>query len=232
MEPEDLSRLSSDGNPVLHLRLNDGAPGAIQGDPDTSRSYDQSGPLALTYDPALNASQFSVESWAQFNGSCVINCFKTVLQSRDSGLGAGNVSGYQIGTHGTADGAGIIHFQIGDGNSWHGIFGDQVTPGAWYHIVGTYDGTTQRLFVNGQESGSATTPFTPSQGFPFRIGRGFTAGAFLTGGFVDEVAYYNYALSADRISAHYQTGIGVIPEPSTALLLGLGLAGMAARRRV
>ena len=101
----------------------------------------------------------------------------------------------------------------------------------WSHLVGTYDGTVLSLFVDGSLVGSAPASFSPGS-VPLTIGRNISGDPrYPLDGVVDEVAYYNYALSADRVSAHYQTGIGVIPEPSTALLLGLGLAGIAAGRR-
>ena len=223
-------------NPVSYWRLDDGAPGAIYGDPDTARSYDSSGAITIAYDPALNASIFSVEAWAQFNSDCtnVSNCYSTILSSRG---GSTHFSGYQLGAHPVPGGGESLHlgWAIGAGGTWHG--GNQSTPvrlGDWYHFVLTYDGSTQRVYVNGALSGTVNSAFTPNVGAPLFIGEIGPSGTQypLTNGLIDEVAYYDYALSGDRVSAHYQTGIGVIPEPSTALLLGFGLVGLAIRRRV
>ena len=48
-------------------------------------------------------------------------------------------------------------------------------------------------------------------------------------GTIDEVALYNLALSPGQIGLHYQ--LGVIPEPGTLSLLGLGALGLLSRRR-
>ena len=34
-------------------------------------------------------------------------------------------------------------------------------PGRWYHVVGTYDGKTQRIFVNGEASGESLVQSGP-----------------------------------------------------------------------
>lgn len=72
----------------------------------------------------------------------------------------------------------------------------------WHHIVGTADAAALRLYVDGVQvatvaSGAATTP-----SLKLYLGmRGSSTLAF--GGFMSEVAIYNYALSAARVAAHY-----------------------------
>lgn len=92
--------------------------------------------------------------------------------------------------------------------------GGSFTPGLWYYVVGTYDGETLRLYVNGVEVAS-----NPSPSGPIFTGVGdlcigahnnqnncieTTVGHF--NGLIDEVRIYNRALSALEISYLY-TGI-------------------------
>jgi hypothetical protein len=76
------------------------------------------------------------------------------------------------------------------------------------HIVGTYDGTTAIIYVNGVEAARTTSVgvggIRSSLTTPLSIG-GSQSGIWPTVT-VDEVAWYNGVLSPARILAHYQAG--------------------------
>jgi hypothetical protein len=89
-----------------------------------------------------------------------------------------------------------------------------VQVGGTYHVVGTYDGATQRLYLNGTLRASRAQTGPPSAvSHPLHIGAWNTGGEFL-GGVVDEVAVYGKTLSAARVTAHYQASGG--PATTTA----------------
>jgi hypothetical protein len=104
--------------------------------------------------------------------------------------------------------------------------------GNWQHVVGVYDdaNSTISIYVNGQPSGSpgTTRPIgLRASSDPVSIGSKHLGNdpnydGFFTGT-IDEVAVYNYALTADQIQAHYAAAYGsslpptivLPPEPST-----------------
>lgn len=80
---------------------------------------------------------------------------------------------------------------------------DQFVPGVWRHIVATFDGSDTALYIDGTYRGGMLAS---------QIGGG--AGALVFGdlvsrqfykfdGALDEIALYDYALTAPRIRAHY-----------------------------
>jgi hypothetical protein len=94
------------------------------------------------------------------------------------------------------------------------------TPGNWYHIIGTYDGSSVNLYVN-----DVLIDSTPASGAMTDYNSNVRIGGFnnlervdidYLPGIVDEVRIYNYA----------------VPEPATLLLLGLGSLTLLRKRRV
>lgn len=88
-----------------------------------------------------------------------------------------------------------------------------------YHVVGTYDGTTLRLYKNGVEvANAAFTGAIPVTGTrEIRYGQAST-GAGPLSGTIDEAAVYGTALPADRIWAHYSTGKNFTPYQNAVLV--------------
>jgi hypothetical protein len=175
--------------------------GALVGDTDTALAFDGrtgyavipagSGSTAL---PSGN-STWSVEAWFKTSAAFNFNFLaflgasssKTTVQLYlDSG---GHVC---LDSWGTA----ICTPQGSyNGNTWH-------------HAVGTYDGTTAKLYVDGVLTASSTAlgPENISYGNA-AIGAQYNGGyANLFNGALDEVAIYGSALSASQVAAHYHVG--------------------------
>ncbi len=103
-----------------------------------------------------------------------------------------------------------------------------VVAGQTYHVVGTYDGTNTRLYLNGTQV--ATTALTGAIG-PATNGLNIASwdgSGELMRGNVDEVAVYGTALSAARVAAHYTAGTNAPPPPDPTIAAPSNLSAMAA----
>ena len=77
-----------------------------------------------------------------------------------------------------------------------------VYSGDWHFFTASYDGTTQKLYVDGSELASATTSQTLSTTTNAKIGtRSFSTPANYFQGNLANVAIWNRALSSDEINA-------------------------------
>ena len=89
--------------------------------------------------------------------------------------------------------------------------------GIWHHAVGTWDGTTARLYIDGSQVASAALSGTTTSGGgqPILIGTGSNNGVGnfnQYSGYLDEVAIYTTALNATQVSAHYTAGVAGLPS--------------------
>lgn len=96
-------------------------------------------------------------------------------------------------------------------DGWKQIVGPRLNTGTWYHEVVTYDGSTIKLYLNGNEVANLPqTGVINTNDWPLGIGARFVFGgpynpAYFNG-VIDEVKIYSRALSADEISKEYERG--------------------------
>lgn len=182
-----------------------GAPGTS----GTAVRIPTSGITSVPYTPTLNpAGPYTIEFWAQPEQS-------------------GSIQGAVVGTQNRATGrAGYAVYQGFNVNGWeaHLGFGESViflqgtTPpeaGRWDHVVVTWDGVNaSKLYVNGVvEATSDQSPTRPNLAQPFEIGSRFNGSAHWHG-IVDEVAFYNKALTEQDVTNHFS--VAWIPAQITA----------------
>ena len=110
----------------------------------------------------------------------------------------------------------------------------ELLPNRWFHVAFTYDGVAMRLYVDGKYvSGRTRDATVVHNSSPLRVGADSAGNQTWSNG-LDEVAFYDRALSAEEIAAHY--GAGLIKSPvrvelveessgTTVATLGSGLLG-------
>ena len=164
---------------------------------------------SLNYATASNIgsiSNWTAECWVKFN-STTTNQVAMVIGNQYNGSNAIN---FTIGTNGAPT---SYNIQAGffDG-AWRNTTGFAPVVGTWYQIVGTYDGTTIRQYVNGAANGGTLTySGTPTSGGEIRMMRRWddiVSTGNLFNGDLAIARVYNRALSAGEISHNYNAQKG------------------------
>jgi hypothetical protein len=183
-----------------------GVTGLLTGDADTAMTLAANSGQCVTWTSAswMNpTAAWTAEAWVKFAGAVEAN--DTIASRYDGGSG----DQWLLYRHDT----GKIAVQARNASSSYVTVTDPTvaTAGTTYHVVGTWDGSTLRLYVNGTQVASAAMSALNASTTAMQIGRQGGYNSTTPAATVDEFAFYNTALSADRIAAHYATGTGAGP---------------------
>ncbi len=209
-------------------------PGALVGDDDTATQFATTvgfgcgdcgvgqvpvgGPLDLG---TLQNASITLEAWFKIlpntNASLPGSHFNRIFHYNN---GAGGQYAFGIVGDNSADfpDQRTVFAGIGHGGGSGGIIktapSDSIVPSdeaQWYHFVATIDDSTVGLFLNGQP----ITTLNDSDPISWQATQATIGGRIQNNGsrahpfpgLIDELAIYPKILSADRIAAHYQSGI-------------------------
>jgi parallel beta-helix repeat protein len=138
-------------------------------------------------------SQVSVESWV--NPDPTMPLYGTVAMKSSS-------SSWNDG-YGMYWNSGKLRFFVNNYNGTNTYVEATVPTGSWSHVVGTYDGTALKFYINGALV--ATTAYNlpiVQSAQPVEVGKG-AGGNYLWKGGLDELAIYGTALTAGQVQSHY-----------------------------
>src|SRR5438552_199824 len=183
-----------------------GQAGALSG--DTAATFNGSGAtITVAASPRLElTSAVSVEAWV-----------RPTAAGQNGGIFEKTVNGWVNSQYMLFLEAGVAKFRVRTASgALLPVNGPTLPLNTWTHLVGTLDGTTLRLYVNGALAASATAqgPLASGSG-PAFIGR-LGQHLYPFQGSLDEVAVFPVALSADRVRNHYLGGAVTLGLSATA----------------
>jgi len=177
-----------------------GQPGLLVG--DANKAVTLAGNAKVTFgdvfDFAGNAA-FSLEAWVK--PTTIDTTARRIFSKEVSD--ANGVQGYYL----IADSTRLSFARLRNGN-YQTMTGPKLVVGSTYHVVVTYDGANQRLYVNGaQVDVEASAQAGVDTAALFTVGAKASGGGNWAGT-IDEPAVYSSALSAATVLAHYRAGTG------------------------
>ena len=146
-------------------------------------------------------SSLTLSTWIYINGSGTGSLPTIYSSSKTSnGISGGIALAYTSNK---------IRFYLDTTGSSGWVFAESnstMSTGQWYHLVGTWDGSTVTLYIDGtaQSTTASASTIGYNTGFPATIGR-YSTNYFQ--GLVDEVALFDSALSSSNITAIYNSGV-------------------------
>jgi hypothetical protein len=163
----------------------------------SGNSYDfSSSYISAPNNASLNSSFITLEAWIKAD-SWATNIWENVIISKD-GWASGE-QGYTL----RSGANGSLSFNIGVAGAWQEVSsGPLMALGQWYHVAGTYDGTTMRIYINAEEVNTfAYSGVIASSTYALNIGKiAYTAGGFrYFDGMIDEVRVWTAAVPQSSI---------------------------------
>ena len=163
------------------------------------------------------ASAITVEAWVKPND---VATWHQVVTKRYS-EGSDPYNSYILATNGAGN-ANKWSFSVSNGTGGSQVSAvdtDVLVPNVWTHLVGNYDGTNVKLYVNGLlKTVVSKTGAIGYSSLPLRIGTSNTSTGQYFKGSIDEVTIYKRALLPEDILERYNSGLSsdrtppVVPE--------------------
>jgi hypothetical protein len=152
---------------------------------------------ANDYVSATNATVFqvtkalSISAWIKGDSWGSGSDVDVILRKGD-----GSPNNWQLAVE---DGYVALHL---DGNDGSGVRGNtQLKANRWYHVVGTWDGSNVRIYVNGVLDMTPTARAAPILTDTRPVYVGGRNGSDMFDGILDDVRMYNHAIQPDEIDA-------------------------------
>ncbi|HEX3975496.1 MAG TPA: LamG domain-containing protein [Solirubrobacteraceae bacterium] len=147
----------------------------------------------------LQGSEVTVSAWV--NNATAPGPFKYIMSKGAQGCLAASYGLY------TGPNGGLEFYVASNGGlNWTQSpdAGTGVWNGSWHNVIGTFDGSTVRLYVDGREVGSGTPdtspiPYNLSDGNDLEIGNYSGCSGLGFSGKIDEVKAFNRVLGAQEI---------------------------------
>lgn len=156
---------------------------------------------AATTGTFASITNWTVEAWVKFNAAPVAGTNAIVTNQYDL---ISNLN-FSLGTNDPANN--VIRAGFFNGQWRNTTTGQSVVVGSWYHMVGTYNGSTVLMYSNNSQVGTLTYSGTPATGGAIRIARRWDDSATVANNFISAaipiVRIYNRALTADEIAINY-----------------------------
>jgi hypothetical protein len=157
--------------------------------------------------PSLHLKKFSVSAWFKTSTDSAYASFIVNKGGMGSELKDKNLN-YGIWLTKTEELAG--GYEGSDSSNYFAISSKKFNDGKWHYAVVTYDGSTLKLYADGQlvASNESTADPESSDTKPVRIGANSLSGkmkGYFTGS-IDEVRIWNRALSDNDVAAAYSSG--------------------------
>lgn len=153
-----------------------------------------------------NLTQWTIEAWARFSSS--LNSKVTAIVCNQFDLSS--KLNFSLGTNRAPTSYNLCAGYYN--GAWRTTDGFAPSTGVWYHLVGTYDGSTIRQYTNAVAGTPLSYTGTPQSGGEIRIARRWDESATLASNFFNGdiaiVRIYNRALSATEVSTNYNAQKG------------------------
>ncbi len=174
----------------------------------------------ITNVPNVNVSQ-SISCWFMHTVAPTGNM--NIIAIMNDGVNAGN----QLGFRNQGTGEHILMWQYGGGTTVEGTF--LPANDVWHHAVWTWDGTTNRLYVNGVEDANSLTALQTAAITDINFGR-WTGGSEYYPGTLDDMRIYDRALSPEEVATIYAARgtDGIVDGLVSRWLMNEGSEGSAA----